>query len=159
MDSRPAGRRKLVIHHVVQLAVTALVVSLVFAATSSTPSVPGAAPSTASIAQLPPTQPGLSSDEGIFLVTNADDGGSAAYFIAGDARHSIVVSDMQVQVQLNPLRPVHAASRVSEANASTGGIGRSCRLENPLAGRPSRHPAPGLGAEPSTRSGTLAVAH
>src|SRR5437588_1870875 len=111
MDSRPAGRRKLVIHHVVQLAVTALVVSLVFAATSSTPSVPGAAPSTASIAQLPPTQPGLSSDEGIFLVTNADDGGSAAYFIAGDARHSIVVSDMQVQVQLNPLRPVHAASR------------------------------------------------
>jgi len=111
MDTRPAGRQKLVIHHVVQLAVTALVVSLVFTATSSTPSVPGAAPSPASVVLLPPTQPGLTSDEGVFLVTNADDGGSAAYFIAGNARHSILVSDMQVQVQLNPLRPVHAASR------------------------------------------------
>src|SRR5207248_10688290 len=117
---RPAGRQEIVIQHVVQLAVTALVFSLVFAATSSTPSLPGAAPSPASLALLPPTQPGLSSDEGVFLVTDADDGGSAAYFIAGNARHSILVSDMQVQVQLNPLRPVHAASREEVLGFSEG---------------------------------------
>jgi LysM repeat protein len=111
MAGRPSRPREIVIHDVVQLAIIAFALSLLFAATSITPPAPGAAPGPQSVAQLPPTQPGLSSDEGVFLVTDADDGGSAAYFIAGNARHSILISDMQVQVQLNPLRPVHAASR------------------------------------------------
>lgn len=46
----------------------------------------------------------------MFLVTTADDGSRATYFIAGNTRHSIVAADMQLELQLNPLWPVHTVS-------------------------------------------------
>lgn len=59
---------------------------------------------------LPLTQPGSGPDEGVFLVTTADDGSRAAYFIAGNSRHSILPADMQTELRLNPLWPVHTVS-------------------------------------------------
>jgi len=74
----------------------------------------GAAPAFAQSApasRLPATQPGLTRDEGVFLITAADDGSRAAYFIAQNTRHSIGSGDLQLEQQLNPLWPVRAASR------------------------------------------------
>jgi LysM repeat protein len=65
----------------------------------------------ASMSQLPATMPGLTRDEGVFLITAADDGSRAAYFIAQNTRHSIVAGDLQLEQQLNPLWPVRSASR------------------------------------------------
>jgi LysM repeat protein len=65
----------------------------------------------ASMSQLPATVPGLTRDEGVFLITAADDGSRAAYFIAQNTRHSIVAGDLQLEQQLNPLWPVRSASR------------------------------------------------
>jgi len=45
---------------------------------------------------LPPTQPGTSHDEGWFLFTTGDDGSRVVYFIAGNTRHSILASDVQL---------------------------------------------------------------
>jgi LysM repeat protein len=56
--------------------------------------------------KLPATQPGSGLDEGVFLVTTADDGRGAAYFIANSARHSILFDDMQFELHLNALWPV-----------------------------------------------------
>jgi nucleoid-associated protein YgaU len=84
----------------VLLAAIALVLSLTFAGNAPQPSA----------SQLPPTQPGLSHDEGAFLVTTADDGSQAVYFIAGNIRHSILWTDMQIELQLNPLWPVFSAT-------------------------------------------------
>jgi len=53
----------------------------------------------------------LTRDEGVFLVTAADDGSRVSYFIAQNMRHSIAAGDLQIEQQLNPLRPVRAASR------------------------------------------------
>ena len=89
---------------VVLLVSIALAVSLALGATPTL--AQSAAPS-----QLPATQPGLTRDEGVFLVTAADDGSRAAYFIAQNTRHSIAAGDLQIEQQLNPLRPVRAASR------------------------------------------------
>src|SRR5207302_6863278 len=74
----------------------------------------GASPTLAqssSTSRLPATQPGLTRDEGVFLVTAADDGSRVTYFIAQNTRHSIGSSDLQVEQQLNPLRPVRPATR------------------------------------------------
>jgi LysM repeat protein len=53
----------------------------------------------------------LTRDEGVFLITAADDGSRAAYFIAQNTRHSIASGDLQLEQQLNPLWPARAASR------------------------------------------------
>ncbi len=87
------------------LALIALALSLIFGGT--TPTVPVAPPSS----QLPATQPGLSRDEGVFLFTIADDGSRAIYFIAANSRHSILDSDAQQELQLNPLWPLRQASQ------------------------------------------------
>ena len=60
---------------------------------------------------LPPTQPGLGRDEGVFLTTSADDGSRAIYFVARGARYSILESDLQVELRLNPLWPVRGVER------------------------------------------------
>lgn len=60
---------------------------------------------------LPPTQPGLSPSEGEFMVTTADDGSQALYFIAQNVRHSILPADVQTERQLNPLWPIVAAAK------------------------------------------------
>jgi LysM repeat protein len=126
----------------VLLAVTALASSLIMAATNPAPtSTP--APSAPA---LPQTQPGLSHDEGVFLVTSADDGSRAVYFIASNARHSITASDMQLELQVNPLWPVRQVSQ-DEAlnfdegapigNAHTGLIGASAAPEPQPAPEPT----------------------
>src|SRR5439155_16167446 len=96
------GRMSLYI--VVLLVSIALAVSLALGATPTL--AQSAAPS-----QLPATRPGLTRDEGVFLITAADDGSRAAYFIAQNTRHSIAAGDLQLEQQLNPLWPVRAASR------------------------------------------------
>jgi LysM repeat protein len=94
-------RARLVIHGTVLLALIVLAFSLLFG---------GSAPTqTASV--LPATQPGAGRDEGTFLITAADDGSRAVYFVAGNARHSILSTDMQLEVQRNPLWPVRTVSR------------------------------------------------
>jgi LysM repeat protein len=89
----------------VLLAAFALVLSLLLGAPISTP-----AP-TPTVPALPPTQPGLSHNEGWFLATSADDGSQAIYFIAGNARHSITQSDAQLELQVNPLWPIRQATQ------------------------------------------------
>src|SRR5205823_2723155 len=80
-------------------------------ATSAPTRLPTAIPTEAPPSHLPATQPGLTTDEGTFLITAADDGSRAAYFIAGDARHSILAVDMQFELARNPLWPVRTVSR------------------------------------------------
>jgi LysM repeat protein len=89
---------------VVLLVNIALAVSLALAAA---PAFAQSAPAS----RLPATQPGLTRDEGVFLITAADDGSRAAYFIAQNTRHSIASSDLQLEQQLNPLWPLRSASR------------------------------------------------
>jgi hypothetical protein len=60
---------------------------------------------------LPPTQPGLNADEGVFLQTDADTGGKVEYFIAQGSRHAIQDDDLQAELRINPLWPYRAASR------------------------------------------------
>jgi hypothetical protein len=116
MVGRRAWPGALVIPRLVLLAVTALASSLILAATNPA-SISTPAPA---IPALPQTQPGLSHDEGVFLVTNADDGSSAVYFIAGNARHSITTSDMQLELQVNPLWPVRQVSQDEALNLGEG---------------------------------------
>jgi LysM repeat protein len=85
-----------------------LAVSLALGAPGATP--PRAAPSTPT-SLLPVTVPGLSRDEGVFMITGADDGSRAVYFIAQNTRHSVTSSDFQLEQRLNPLWPVRSASR------------------------------------------------
>jgi LysM repeat protein len=145
MLGRPAGPGAVVIPRFVLLAVTALA-SLILAATNPAP-ISTPAPS---VPALPQTQPGLSHDEGVFLVTRADDGSSAVYFIAGNARHSITTSDMQLELQVNPLWPVRQVSQEEALNfgegapiggAHTGLIGASAAPE-PQPAPDAPEPAP-----------------
>jgi len=89
----------------------------------------GAAPAFAQSApasRLPATQPGLTRDEGVFLITAADDGSRAAYFIAQNTRHSIGASDLQLEQQLNPLWPTRSATREEVlAFAEAAPVGRA----------------------------------
>src|SRR5205085_5587777 len=100
------GRNSLYL--VVLLVSIALAVSLALGASGATPTFAQASMPTS---QLPATVPGLSRDEGVFLITAADDGSRAAYFIAQNTRHSIAAGDLQLEQQLNPLWPVRSASR------------------------------------------------
>lgn len=60
---------------------------------------------------LPVTQPGLGPDEGVFLQTQADDGGPVEYFIAEGTRHAILDADLQAELRANPLWPYRLALR------------------------------------------------
>jgi LysM repeat protein len=97
------------------------------------------------VSQLPRTQPGSGSSEGVFLVTAADDGSRANYFIAGGQRHSILTVDMQVEIQLNPLWPVHNASQEDVLEMAEGapiGAARTGLLGAAPAAAPEPEPAP-----------------
>jgi LysM repeat protein len=87
-----------------------LLVSIALAVTLAL-GAPGIPPITAPTSQLPATVPGLTRDEGVFLVTVADDGSRAVYFIAQNTRHSIAGGDVQLEQQMNPLWPARTASR------------------------------------------------
>jgi LysM repeat protein len=89
----------------VLLAVTALALSLVMGANNPV-SAPSPAPT---VPPLPPTQPGLSRDEGVFLFTTTDDGTQLIYFIARNTRHNVTVTDLQLELQQNPLWPIRQA--------------------------------------------------
>ena len=91
---------------------------------------------------LPPTQPGSSRDEGTFLVTQADDGSQAIYFIAQHARHSVLPADLQTEEQLNPLWPVRAASRQNVLAYPEGAPVGSARSGLLAAPAPAPAPAP-----------------
>ena len=108
-NRNPAGpwlRGKFVIQRIVLLVVSALALSLLFGANN-----PVSAPApTSTVPPLPPTQPGLSRDEGVFLVTTADDGSQLIYFIAGNTRHNVSASDLSLELQQNPLWPVRQAA-------------------------------------------------
>ncbi len=96
------------------LYLVVLLVSIVLASFLAL-GAPAGAFSAASVAasesQLPSTVPGLTRDEGVFLVTAADDGSRATYFIAQNTRHSIMSSDLQLETALNPLWPQRPATR------------------------------------------------
>src|SRR5262245_9802936 len=70
--------------------------------------------------QLPGTVPGLSQNEGVFLVTAADDGSRAVYFVANNERHAIAEPDFQTEQQLNPLWPVRVLVREDVAKLPEG---------------------------------------
>jgi LysM repeat protein len=107
------------------------------------------------------TVPGLGNTEGVFLVTAADDGSRAVYFIAQNTRHSISVADLQLEQQLNPLWPVRYSSRdellafaegAPIANARTGLLGTAVAQAPIEAQAPMEEPtvAEAVGTEPST---------
>jgi len=90
--------------------------------------------------QLPATAPGLSHNEGVFLVTAADDGSQLVYFIAQNARHSTLPADLQLEQQLNSLWPVWLASRddvLAFPEAAPVGRARNGLLTGPVAAEPA----------------------
>jgi LysM repeat protein len=104
---RPFHGPSLVIPSAVFLVLIALVVAL--GAPGPTP--PAAAPSVPTLkSQLPTTQPGLSKDEGVFLVSIDARGQQVIYFIAQNTRHSIQNADLQQEQALNALWPVRVVS-------------------------------------------------
>jgi LysM repeat protein len=152
----------------VLLAVIALALSLALGTPGPIPS-----PSPAPVSQLPATQPGVGRNEGVFLITTADDGTRAVYFVAGNARHSILPADMQRELQLNPLWPLRDVD-ADEAlglpegapvgSARTGLIGASVTTPEPeapappAADTPLEAPAPGGADTPLEAPAPVAVA-
>lgn len=145
------------------LAVIALALSVALGAPGAVPPSPSPAPAS----QLPATQPGLGRNEGVFLITTADDGTRAVYFVAGNARHSILPADMQLELQLNPLWPLRyidadEALTLPEGapvgKARTGLIGAEVSAPEPEAPAPAapeppfelEAPAPMVAETPST---------
>jgi len=53
----------------------------------------------------------MTRNEGVFLVTAADDGSQVIYFIAQNTRHNVMPIDVQMEQQLNPLRPLRFVDR------------------------------------------------
>jgi LysM repeat protein len=114
---------------------------------------------------LPPTQPGVGRDEGTFLITSADDGSRVAYFIAGNARHSIVAADMQLELGRNPLWPVRSVSRdevLAYVEGAPIGTARSGLLQpppsvEPVAAEPVVEEAPTAEREEPSAAPTLHV--
>ena len=156
------------------LAVIAFAISLALGTPAPAPNA-----LTAPTSHLPATQPGSGPNEGVFLVTTADDGSRATYFIAGNARHSILAADMQIELQLNPLWPVHTVSpddalALAEGapvgNARQGLVGGTAaepepateaRPPKPVAEAPAPEPvaeAPAPDASPTAASATNDVA-
>jgi LysM repeat protein len=122
----------------VLLAAFSLALSLIFAAANPAPTT---------VPLLPTTQPGISHDEGWFLITDADDGSQVIYFIAGNTRHSVQPADVQLELQLNPLWPMREATQdevlafeegAPVGSARTGLLGAAA----PAAEAPAPAPAP-----------------
>src|SRR5207244_5449219 len=97
-------------------------------------------------------------NEAVFLVTTADDGSRATYFIAGNARHSILAADMQLELQLNPLWPVHTVSpddalALAEGapvgNARQGLVGGTAAEPEPVAEAPAPDASPTAARAPN----------
>jgi LysM repeat protein len=108
--------------------------------------------SPAPISQLPATLPGLGRDEGVFLVTAADDGSRVVYFVAQNARHAILQADLQVEQQLNALWPVRVVSRdeaLAYAEGAPVGSARAGLVSVPVAESPVDADAP-VNAEAET---------
>ncbi len=118
------------------LAAIALAISLAV----GTP-VPSPTQSPTPTSNLPATQPGAGRNEGVFLITAADDGTRAVYFVAGNTRHSILPADMQLEVQLNPLWPVRYVDTEEALSLAEGApIGKA---RTGLVGAPEpEQPAP-----------------
>jgi len=119
---------------------------------------------------LPPTQPGLSRDEGVFLVALADDGSQLIYFIAGDTRHNVTPGDLSLELQQNSLWPVRQAPLEYVkwfAEGGPVGAGQPGLLNGatPVASpapasvdTPAADPAP-VATEPSTTDDTSATTY
>jgi LysM repeat protein len=76
----------------------------------------------------------------VFLVTAADDGSRAIYFIARGTRHSTLPGDLQLEQQLNPLWPIRLASRdevLEFAEAAPVGSARAGLLGVTVVAEPS----------------------
>ena len=148
------------------LAVTALAISLALGTPGPAPT-PGAAPTS----HLPATQPGTGRNEGVFLITTADDGTRAVYFVAGSTRHSILVPDMQLELQLNPLWPLRYVEpdevlSLPEAapigNARTGLVGAPVQAPEPQQPAPAaeasvEQPAPAAAEAPVEQPAPVAA--
>jgi LysM repeat protein len=118
----------------VLLASVVLALSLALGAPGST--LPIATPQS----QLPTTLPGLGPNEGVFLITAADDGSRVAYFITQNARHGISVADLQVEQMLNPLWPLRLVSRdelLAFPEGAPIGSARMGQLGAPVAAAPA----------------------
>jgi LysM repeat protein len=96
--------------------------------------------------RLPVTQPGLGRDEGVFLITSADDGSRVVFFVAQNARHAILEADLQFETQLNPLWPTRTVTR-EEALAYPEGAPVGAARTGLLAEAPAE--APVVEAEPA----------
>lgn len=114
---------------------------------------PGAAPTpdpaAPSPSLLPTTRPGLSANEGVFLITTTDDGSEVIYFIAQDTRHHTLPGDLQLEQQLNPLWPVRIVDRDAvlafpeAAPVGAAGVGRlSATVSDASQQRPTRQSPP-----------------
>jgi LysM repeat protein len=135
-------RKELVIQRIVRLTLIGLFLLLALVALPLAASATSATPSTS---HLPATQPGLSPDEGTFLVTAGDDGNRLIYFIAGNTRHSIVLADWQHEMQLNPLWPVRAVDRDEVVGFPEGapvGTAPTGGLDSPVAADDTAAEAP-----------------
>jgi LysM repeat protein len=169
------------LYMVVLLVSVALALSLTFGAPGTTSPAPGSM----STSRLPATVPGLTRDEGVFLVTAADDGSRAVYFIARNTRHSIADVDLQLEQQLNPLWPIRSASREEVlafaedapiSGARTGLVSMPfeasvddavdaladppsavAEATNPLSGGPASSPMPHAPVETQSSSAALTV--
>jgi LysM repeat protein len=134
----------------VLLVAIALTVSLALGAPGPTPSP---APAVSPRSQLPATQPGLSRNEGVFLVTAADDGSPLVYFIAQNTRHSILPADLQLEQVLNSLWPVDGATReevMAFSEAAPVGSARTGLLTAPVVAEPMPiDDAPGVAEAPA----------
>jgi LysM repeat protein len=134
----------------VLLVANALTVSLALGAPGPTPSP---APAVSPRSQLPATQPGLSRNEGVFLVTAADDGSPLVYFIAQNTRHSILPADLQLEQVLNSLWPVDGATReevMAFSEAAPVGSARTGLLTAPVVAEPMPiDDAPGVAEAPA----------
>ena len=108
---------------------------------------PTLVPTPAPASKLPGTVPGASRDEGVFLVTSADDSANSqvAYFIAASTRHAIQWADVQTELQLNPLWPVRWANRdevLAFAEGAPLGSARAGLLDAPAVAAAPPAPVP-----------------
>jgi LysM repeat protein len=99
----------------------------------------------------------LSPDEGVFLSTAADNGSLVTYFVAQNARHSILLADVQMEEQINPLWPWRTVSRDEVmAFAEAAPIGGALVGLLPAAPRPDDATAEANDPEPVASAPTIA---
>lgn len=106
----------------------------------------------ASVSHLPPTQPGLGRDEGVFLVTTNEAGAQVTYFVAQNQRHSVTADDVQAERQLNPLWPVRNVERDEVL-----GFAEGAPVGSASVGLLAAPVAPVLADEPATDDTTYLV--